>query len=209
MTNPKFEEGLKIAIPELKKHEGFRDKAYKDVAGVVTIGYGFTNAVIPNLKMGDVLPRPQADELLLRVLREKYATPLANAIKVWNDPKFTAKMFSALVTMIWQIGPSMLRHQIIKRINEKNYSAAADLIMQKDYMKAGGIVHAGLYNRRKAEFDAFRSGMLVKVAAGSGILFLLIGTGIFAYWYLRKKKLAQTLELRAAKRALNLKEIKT
>lgn len=197
--NPKFDEGIKIAIPELKKSEGFRENAYKDVGGVVTIGYGFTSAVIPGLKMGDKMSRAQADALFEKVLREKYATPLANSIKVWDDPKFTSKMFAALINMIWQIGISMTRHDIIKRINEKNYNAAADLITQKAYTTAGGKVFDALAARREREAAFFRSGMAVKVAAGSGVLFLLIGGGLAAYWYLRRQEIAKVQAVRQSK----------
>jgi lysozyme len=203
--NQKFEDGLKLALPKLAKSEGFRENAYKDSGGVVTIGYGFTKDVVPGLKMGDKMTRAQADVIFPKVVREKYATPLANAIKVWADPKFTALMFSALVNMIYNIGASMLRHDIIKRINEKNYNAAADLITQKAYTTAAGKVEKGLVSRRIEEANIFRSGMMVKVAAGSGILFALIGAGLAGYWYLRKKELGRLQEVRAEKRQARAK----
>lgn len=199
MANPKFEQGIQLAIPDIKKSEGFRENAYKDIVGVVTIGYGFTKAVIPGLKMGDKITRAQADKLLEDKLRKEYATPLANAIKVWDDPKFTAQMFAALLNMIWQIGISMTRHDIVKRINEKNYAAAADLITQKAYTTADGKVFSSLVARREKEAAAFRAGMLVKAAKISGAVFAVIGLGIAGYWLLRRREIAKLQEVRREK----------
>jgi GH24 family phage-related lysozyme (muramidase) len=199
-VHPKFEEGVKLAIPKLKASEGWRGDAYKDQANVVTIGWGFTAAVIPGLKMGDKITREKSDQMLETVVRSKYATPLANAIKVWNDPGFTPLMFSALVNMIYNIGPSMLRHEIIKKINLKDYNAAAKLITQKDYTTAGGVVNKGLIKRRLEEAAIFKSGMMVKVAAGSAVFFLLIGGGIATYWWLKRREIAAVQVVRAEKK---------
>lgn len=185
INQAKFDEGIRLAIPKIKEHEGFKENAYKDVAGVVTIGYGFTAAVIPGLKMGDKITREKADLLLASKVKTQYAAPVAKAIKVWDDPGFTGQMFSALITMAWQIGPGLAKHDIIKRINEKNYAAAADLITQKSYTTAGGKVYKGLVNRREAEATVFRKGM-VAVAAGGGGLLLVLG-GLALWWYLKKK----------------------
>lgn len=216
MANAKFEEGLKLAIPLLKRLEGWRGKAYLDQGGIVTIGYGFTKDVVPNLKMGDTITREKSDSLLEQVLRSKYATPLANAIKVWDDPKFSAKMFAALTSMIWQIGASMLRHDIIKKVNVKDYNSAANLIMQKSYTTAGGVVYPGLIKRRETELSVFKGGMtpdqIIKVAqvaaGGSGLLFLLIGGGIAGFWYLRNKKIeAVAVERQIRAKARKAKEL--
>jgi hypothetical protein len=113
---------------------------------------------------------------------------VAKAITVWDDPGFSPKMFAALVSMAWQIGPGLAKHQIIKRINEKNYQAAAALITQPDYTKAGGKVVSGLKNRRLAEAQAFIAGMTTaqKVAAGGGGILLVLG-GLALWWYLKNK----------------------
>lgn len=187
INQAKFEEGIRLAIPKIKEHEGFESKAYADklANGIPTIGYGFTAAVIPGLKLGDTITREKADLLLASKVRTQYATPVAKAIKVWDDPGFTGQMFSALITMAWQIGPGLAKHDIIKRINEKNYAAAADLITQKAYTTAGGKVYKGLVNRREAEAAVFRKGMVV-VAAGGGGLLLVLG-GLALWWYLKKK----------------------
>lgn len=182
INQAKFEEALKIAIPNIKKHEGFRSSAYKDVAGIVTIGYGFTAAVIPGLKMGDTINQAEADKLLESKVRSQYATPVGNAVLVWDDKNFTPNMFAALVSMAWQIGPGLKNHDVIKRINEKNYEAAAKLITQPAYTTAGGKTYAGLVKRRVEEAALFLKGYAKPAAFGVGT----IAVAALA-WYLWQK----------------------
>jgi lysozyme len=185
MNQQKFESAIKIAIPEIKKHEGFRANAYKDVVGIVTIGYGFTAAVIPGLKMGDTITQAKADMLLESKVRTQYAKPVAGAIKVWDDPQFTPSMFATLVSMAYNLGPGLKNHDIIKRINERNYSAAAELITQPAYLTAGGKFVRGLQVRRIAEKLMFLKGYAKPAGVGLGVI--LVAALAWYLWNQSKK----------------------
>jgi len=60
-------EASEILIEKLKEFEGFRRDAYRDVTGVLTIGYGHTGS---DVREGDRLTTYAAEELLMMDLRE-------------------------------------------------------------------------------------------------------------------------------------------
>jgi GH24 family phage-related lysozyme (muramidase) len=160
----KFEEALKILQPLLKKHEGFRSNAYKDIVGVVTIGYGFTAAVIPGLKMGDTMSREKADKLLLQFSRDNYALPVWNAITVRNDPRFTAEMFAAIVSLAYNVGVTKINNSsLVKKLNAGDFTGAKDEFIK--WNKAGGKEVKGLTSRRVDEANLFAAGLAKVVAA--------------------------------------------
>lgn len=197
----KFEDGLKILQPLLKKHEGFRSNAYKDIVGVVTIGYGFTSAVIPKLKMGDTITRDKADELLLQFSRDNYALPIWTAITVRDNPQFTAEMFAAIVSLAYNVGVTKIKNStMIKKLNSGDFSGAKDEFAK--FNKAGGKVVAGLVTRRADEANLFASGLAKVVAAikerpvaaagiGVGTLALI---GLAVYLILSKQKPSMSLQ---------------
>jgi lysozyme len=182
MNQAKYDAGMKLALETIKKHEGFRVNAYKDVVGIVTIGYGFTSAVLPALKMGDTITKEKADSLLESVVKSKYAAPIVSAVKVWDDVGFTPNMFATLVSLAFNLGPAVAKHDIIKRINEKNYLEAGKLITQKAYTTAGGNVVSGLVKRRAEEALLFLKGYAKPVGIGLGAVAVLALVG----WYMWK-----------------------
>lgn len=205
----KFNQAIDIVLPMLKKHEGFRSNAYKDIVGVVTIGYGFTAAVIPSLKMGDTITRERADKLLLDFTVENYAKPLWSAITVRDDPSFTPQMFASIISLAYNVGVTKVKNStLIKKVNARDYEGAAKEFL--NWNKAGGKVVAGLTSRRVDEANVFATGLARVVAAvqsagravsaavqkqpvkaagiGLGTVALLAG---LAYLYLQSKKSPQ------------------
>lgn len=128
-------------IAHIKRMEGFRAKAYQDIVGVWTIGYGFTKGV----KEGDTLTLAQADKRLIQELR-----PYERAVWEATHGRVTQPQFDALVGLTYNIGIAGLqRSTVIRRHNEGNYRAAARAFAL--WNKAGGREVAGLTRRRALE----------------------------------------------------------
>jgi lysozyme len=125
--------------------------AYRDPVGVVTICWGFTNAVTGGrrVKMGDVWSRMECDEsfafsmhLVEGHVRRLVKVPL------------NQKQFDALVSFTFNLGPGNFgKSTLLKRINAKDFAGAANEF--KRWNKAGGRVLAGLTRRRNSEANVF------------------------------------------------------
>ena len=136
-------------IDLIKKWEGCYLKAYKDVAGVWTIGYGTTNAdkgiTGTEIKSGLEISQTTADEWLKKSVEKKYV-PLVNKYSKYN---FNQNQFDALVSFCYNIGSiDQLTAKGTRSINE--IANAIPL-----YNKAGGKVYRGLVNRRADELALF------------------------------------------------------
>lgn len=125
----------------IKKFEGCRLKAYKDPAGVWTIGWGHTKGV----KAGDEITQEQADKLL----RDDLAVYETKVDKYDNKYHWNQNQFDALVSFAYNIGSidqlTSNGRRSIKTISEKIL----------EYNKAGGKKLEGLVRRRKAEKALF------------------------------------------------------
>lgn len=206
----KFNKAIEIVLPMLKKHEGFRTNAYKDIVGVVTIGYGFTAAVIPGLRMGDTISRDKADKLLYQFTVDNYARPLWSAITVRDNSSFTPEMFASIISLAYNVGVTAIKNStLVKKVNARDFLGAKEEFMK--WNKAGGKVVAGLTSRRVDEANVFSAGLARVVAAvqsagravsevaqkqpvkaagvGLGTIALIAG---LAYLYLQFKKKSST-----------------
>lgn len=135
------QKGLKL----LKDFEGCKLKAYKDLVGKWTIGYGMTKDVKP----GDVITQQQADSMLLDTLR-LYEL----GVETFCDPKLNSNQFSALVCLAYNIGLGNLKGStLLKKINAKDFEGAAKEFPK--WNKAGGQTVPGLSRRREAERQLF------------------------------------------------------
>ncbi len=126
----------------IEEFEGFVDHQYNDGTGVMTIGYGTTEA--------DVKPLPQhmtqqeAERFLAARLRDKYE-PAVNGL----GARINQNQFDALVSFVYNLGPGSMAWDVGRYTKAGNYQAAADAILQYDH--AGGRRLAGLTRRRQAE----------------------------------------------------------
>ena len=84
-------------IALITEFEGFREKAYQDVVGVWTIGYGFTLGVRP----GDAITKAQAKARLAREL-DGFEAAVTRACA--NEPN--QNEFDALVCFAFNVGVS-------------------------------------------------------------------------------------------------------
>lgn len=142
-------EGLAL----IRASEGFRAEAYRDAAGVWTIGYGHTAmAGPPQVTAGLRLGREEADAILARDV-EKFAGGVREAVTVpLNDAQF-----SALVSFAYNVGLGALRgSSVLKAVNAQDFEAVPSRLAL--WVKAGGRTLPGLVRRRAAEGALFSGG---------------------------------------------------
>lgn len=133
------ENGIKL----IKQFEGCKLTAYKDAAGVPTIGYGHTEGV----KIGQKITPEEADALLKEDL-EKFDANVSYYDSTYNY-KFNQNEHDALVSFAFNIGS--LRG-ITNAGKRTKYQIAQKF---QAYVNAGGKKMSGLVKRRKAEYDLF------------------------------------------------------
>jgi lysozyme len=141
----------------IKNFEGLRLEAYRDIAGVWTIGYGSTRyhdgkAVKPGDKLAN---ETQADSLFRNTLGQ-YEDAVNNKVKV----PITQNQYDALVSFTYNEGTGALaQSSLLILLNEKDYEGAAEHFMLWDKItdpKTGDkIVSQTLVNRRKEESKLF------------------------------------------------------
>lgn len=137
-------------------HEGVVLRAYRDSAGVVTIGTGFTmrSRVFAAwargrwgraLRLGDIITRVENDVLLKRLLDEEYGPPV---MKVLGGQPQHRHDGSTSVT--YNCGAGTLKDRWAKALAAGKVAEAATLL-RSTRITAGGRRLQGLVNRRAAE----------------------------------------------------------
>lgn len=131
----------------IKAHEGLRLRAYQDVVGVWTVGYGHTGTAKP----GMTITSEQADTLL-RYDVEQFENAVNNLVHV----PLNQNQFDALVSFTFNLGRGALeRSTLLRKLNAGDYQGAA-----KEYGKwvnAGGKPWPGLIRRRREERELFET----------------------------------------------------
>jgi len=131
----------------IKSFEGCRTVAYQDAVGVWTIGYGHTIDV----KKGMTITQHQCD-VMLEVDIETYE----NYVKEQVDVSLTQNQFDALVSWVYNLGPTNLRNStMLKVLNAGKYDEVP--YQMKRWVHAGGKVLKGLVIRREAEAELFNN----------------------------------------------------
>lgn len=138
-------------IKTIEKLEGCVLHAYKDIAGVPTIGVGHTGGVY----MGQTITQAQADELLRKDLK-KFVDRVNKFVKV----PLNQNQFDALVAFDFNTG-SLGTSSLLKKLNVGDYKGAAAefAVWNKitDPETGRKVVSTGLINRRKAEVALFNT----------------------------------------------------
>ena len=132
-------------IDAIKKFEGVSLKAYKDSAGVWTIGYGHTKDV----KAGDKITQYQAEQFLKEDLQKFEA--IANKVKRIS----TQGKFDAILDFIYNCGPTNFEKSTLKAYIE---CGKATWEIQEQFLRwvnAGGKKLGGLVSRRIWEAARF------------------------------------------------------
>lgn len=139
------ENGIKL----IKEFEGCRLTAYRDIVGVLTIGYGNTNYdkdIIGEITDGMVITQKKADEWLRKTLEARYVPKVH---KYQEQYRFNQNEFDALVSYAYNIG------SIDKLVDYGKRSIAEISADIPNHNHAGGKVVKGLTMRRNKERELF------------------------------------------------------
>ena len=137
-------------IDLIAKWEGCKLKAYKDVAGIWTVGYGLTSrAGFIDVGPDTELTQEEADWYL-----EKVVDDFANKIRPMIAAPINENQFGAFVSLAYNIGTGAFsRSSALKHFNVGRTELVPDAIRM--WKKAGGKVVQGLINRREDEIRLF------------------------------------------------------
>lgn len=135
-------DGLRLT----EQFEGCQLKAYPDIVGVWTIGYGHTKGVSP----GTVCTQEQAEQWLQEDIQEA-----ANAVNRLVTTPLTQHEFDALVDFVFNLGVNAFAQStMLIYLNRGDHVRAAGQFERWDM--AGGKHVAGLLRRRVAEEAEFK-----------------------------------------------------
>lgn len=139
----------------IKRFEGCSLSAYRDVVGVLTIGYGDTDGVIE----GQTITQEEADARLEHRV-EEFARAIANIIKYTTS----SNEMAALVSLAYNIGLKNFRSSSVLVFHNRGEKlAAANSFLL--WNKAGGKTWPGLVRRREAERELYLTPDYVPPAA--------------------------------------------
>lgn len=138
-------------IDLVKEFEGLRTTAYKDSAGVWTIGYGTTGRAGVGIDPVEGMEITEAEaEYYLQKGLEKFSTEITGAI---TQP-INENEFGAFVSLAYNIGSGAFkRSTALRKFNAGDKQGAANAMLM--WNKAGGRVLNGLVRRREAERALF------------------------------------------------------
>ncbi len=142
-----------IGIALIKRFEGLRLEAYRDVAGVWTIGYGHTGRTA---RAGARITEPEAEALLARDLGR-----FEKALRRLAGSPLPQPQFDALVSLSYNIGiGAFARSTALARFRSGDERGAAEAIGWCNKATIGGEkrVLPGLVRRRAAEAALFLEG---------------------------------------------------
>lgn len=133
----------------IKRFEGIKLKAYKDVKGVWTIGIGHTK----NVKAGQTCTVAEAYKWMREDLApvERYVSKMMPNVRQWQ--------MDALCSFAYNVGLGNLQKSTLLRLCL--HGAPSDQI-EREFLKrnhAGGKVVDGLTRRRKAEAKLYNKGL--------------------------------------------------
>jgi lysozyme len=137
-----------------KRRQDGSIEAYRDPAGVLTIGFGHTDGVT----QGQVINQEQADAFLVQDMR-KHEMNVRRLVKV----PLIQQQFDALVSFDFNLG-ALNVSTMLKLLNRGNYAAAADEFPRWNKAtdpRSGLLVEVpGLTRRRKSEQHLYLTGEL-------------------------------------------------
>ena len=139
-------EASEILIEKLKAFEGFRREAYRDVAGVLTIGYGHTGK---DVRLGDCISKYGAEQLLTADVGEHEA-----AVRRLHVAR-TQGQFDALVSFAFNLGICRLHGSTLLKTIRNGGSKAQITREFKRWVYADGKRLPGLVKRREWEAKRF------------------------------------------------------
>jgi lysozyme len=151
-----------VGLGLIKQFEGLRCEAYRDIAGIPTIGYGKTS----NVSIGMKCTPQQAEDWLREDVKSAEALVLG-AVKV----PLTQSAFDALVSLVYNVGPGRAKSvhddgrdgiirlrngqpsTLLRYLNMLEYPAARNQFVS--WCMSNGRPSPGLQRRRMAEAELF------------------------------------------------------
>lgn len=137
----------------VKEMEGLRLTAYKDIAGIYTIGFGSTG---PHVHEGMVITEPEANALLRSDLL-RFEVAVSNMV---TSP-ITQNMFDSLCVFSFNLGSNALKNStLLKKVNANPNDPNIEqefLRWNKARVKGALIEVEGLTRRRKKEWELYHS----------------------------------------------------
>lgn len=142
-------------LDKIKSWEGLELKAYKDIGGILTIGYGHTSAAgHPKVTEDMVISKVEAEAILIQDLK-KYEQCVQSCVEV----PLTDNQFGALVSFCYNVGTgSFKKSTLLKKLNQGRYDEVPNELMR--WNKVKGKVSVGLNNRRIAECGLWAEGLV-------------------------------------------------
>lgn len=153
-----------IGVALVKAFEGCRLTAYRDMVGVLTIGYGHTSGV----KAGDTLTQERADAMLVDELNA-FERSVVQLCHVSTNPY----QADAMTALAYNIGlGAFAASTVLRRHNMGDTRGAAAAFGL--WNKAGGQAVAGLTRRRAAEAalylkDGWVAPAVAKIVTDTGV----------------------------------------
>ncbi len=132
-------------IELIKRHEGFRARAYKCPADVWTIGYGHTRGV----KSGDVIDKAQGERFLVQDLQTAEREVNSHGLIINQN------QFDALVSFVFNVGSGNFSRSTLLRKLKVNTNDATISYEFSRWKHGGGKVLPGLVKRRKEEAELY------------------------------------------------------
>ncbi|TLG80961.1 glycoside hydrolase family protein [Vagococcus zengguangii] len=134
----------------IKRWEGERLQAYRDPAGVWTIGVGHTGPVNGQAITAGLTITAKQSEQLLQADIETHTRVLKQVVKV----TLTQSQFDALASFCFNLGPNIINDPLLlQAINRQDWAETTKQMAL--YVYAGQIKLQGLVNRRQAEIALF------------------------------------------------------
>lgn len=132
-----------VALVSIASFEGYRGEAYKDVAGIPTIGYGETKSVA----MGQTTTPERA---LIQLL--KSVNSHSDQIRPLITVPLYQHEFDAYSSFAYNVGVNNFKNSTLrKKLNAGDYTGACEEL--KRWVYAGGKKQAGLVKRREKEYN--------------------------------------------------------
>jgi lysozyme len=134
----------------IKSFEGVSLKSYKDIAGVLTVGYGHTGS---DVKQTMTITPAQAEALLRKDLER-----FVDGVNKLVDVEINQNQFDALVSFSFNLGLGSLQmSHLLDLVNKKDFAGASQEFVKWNKARVKGVLQpvAGLTRRRQAESDLF------------------------------------------------------
>lgn len=137
-----------LLVSLIKEREGFHPRPYRCPAGVLTIGYGFTDAKY--VRRGSMTEKEAS-----RILEQEIIPAAKKIVRETVRVPLTPYQMAALSSFVFNCGESNLRRLVNgkNRLNAGNYQGTAAALLL--YVKADGKTLRGLVERRKKEQKIF------------------------------------------------------